>query len=113
MLAVQLAWAESSTADSLTVEWLLMADTLTVDSVLAWLTLVSVLAMDVAEAHASVAAFVVSSARFVACSQVADAKLTHLLADVRLQLLLLAVADATSRSERVMSNNARRFRPRK
>ena len=92
--------AESSTVASLlmvvSVAESLMADLLVVlDSVAQQWVLVSVQATDVAEAHASVAAFVVLLARFVVCSQAADATLLHL-ADVQLQQLLLAVADATS-----------------
>ena len=93
--------AESSTVASLlmvvSVAESLMAESLMVvlDSVAQQWVLVSVQATDVAEAHASVAAFVVLLARFVVCSQAADATLLHL-ADVQLQQLLLAVADATS-----------------
>jgi len=76
-----------------------MADSLVLvlDSVAQQWVLVSVQATDVVQAHASVAAFVVSSEKFVVCSQAADAKLLLHLADVQLQLLHLAVA--TSRSD--------------
>lgn len=107
MLSVQQA---STVALLLTVEWLmadsLMVDSLTADSSMAewaqasaWVLL---LATDVVLVqvlvHALADAFVALSAKFAVCSQAAVAMLTHLLADVQLQQLLLAVADATSQS---------------
>jgi hypothetical protein len=72
------------------------ADSLMADSLVLVLASAWVLVTDAEWAHALVDVFVVLLARSVDCSQAADVLLKHHLADVQLQQLLLAVADATS-----------------
>lgn len=71
-----------------------MADSLVVlDSVAQQWVLVSVQATDVVQAHALVAAFVVLLEKFADFSLASAVEAAaHLIADVQLQLLLLAVA---------------------